>query len=107
MISRLYQSCYNVKGSTRLRILRGTPLDPFAWSSHRRLERSLVGWYMELVREARRHLTPETLPLVEEIAALPDGIRGYEGIKEESIGRVQASAREKLGALRQDISEIR
>ena len=34
-----------------------------------------------------------------EIAALPDQIRGYESIKEQSIAAVKAAAAEKLKAL--------
>jgi indolepyruvate ferredoxin oxidoreductase len=70
-----------------LKFLRGTPLDVFGWSSHRRMERSLAGWYMDLLRKA---------PL-EEVAALPDGIRGYEGVKEASVERVRKLAEAKLG----------
>jgi indolepyruvate ferredoxin oxidoreductase len=43
-------------------------------------------------------LTPENLPQALEIAALPDQIRGYEKIREESIRRVETLAQEKLEA---------
>jgi indolepyruvate ferredoxin oxidoreductase len=78
-----------------LKVLRGTPFDVFGWSKHRRLERSLIPWYRELVEQA---LAAEPA-LAAEIAALPDQIRGYEQIKEASIEKVQALAREKVAAL--------
>ncbi len=82
-----------------LRVLRGTPLDLFGYSGHRKIEKSLIGWYEELIRETQTLLSAESLPLALEIAALPDQIRGYESIKEQSIVKVKALAQEKLKAL--------
>ena len=47
-----------------------------------------------------RRLTPENLAQALEIAALPDQIRGYEKIKEQSIERVKQEAAAKLAGLR-------
>jgi len=80
--------------------LRGTPLDIFGMSAHRRLERSLIAWYRELIEQVMAKLTPENLPQALEIAALPDQIRGYEKIKEQSIAKVKQLAREKLAAMK-------
>ena len=80
----------------RMKRLRGTPLDIFGHASHRRLERSLINWYRDLVEQLTANLTPENLPLALEIAALPDQIRGYEKIKEQSIAKVKQLASEKL-----------
>ncbi len=82
-----------------LRVLRGTPLDVFGYAAHRRMERSLIGWYRDLLLEVQARLTPENLPLALEIAALPDRIRGYEAIKERSVAEVKALAGEKLRAI--------
>ena len=46
------------------------------------------------------NLTPGNLPQALEIAALPDQIRGYEKIKEQSIVKVKQLAAEKLQALK-------
>ena len=43
---------------------------------------------------------PGSLELAREILSLPEQIRGYEGIKEESIEKVKQAAEEKLGRLR-------
>jgi indolepyruvate ferredoxin oxidoreductase len=82
-----------------LRFVRGTPLDVFGYLPHRRLERSLIGWYQGLIRDVIERLTPETEALAIEIASLPDQIRGYESIKEESIRQVKRQAEEKRAAL--------
>jgi len=84
----------------RMKSLRGTPLDIFGASAHRRLERSLIAWYRQLIEEVLANLTPDNLPLALEIAALPDQIRGYEKIKEQSIAGVKQAAAEKIAALK-------
>jgi indolepyruvate ferredoxin oxidoreductase len=84
----------------RLKGLRGTPLDIFGYAAHRRLERSMIQWYRELMEQVIANLTPDSLPLALEIAALPDQIRGYEKIKEQNIAKVKQAAAEKLEALR-------
>ena len=58
-----------------LKFLRGTAFDPFGYAEVRRQERALVEWYRGLVREC---MLTENLALAQEIAALPDQIRGYE-----------------------------
>jgi indolepyruvate ferredoxin oxidoreductase len=80
--------------------LRGTPLDIFGYAAHRRLERSLISWYRDLIEQVVAHLTPENLPLALEIAALPDQIRGYEKIKEQNIAKAKQSAMEKMETLK-------
>ncbi len=84
-----------------LKSLRGGPLDIFGYSSHRRMERTLIGWYQELVRSAIDRMTPETLPLAIEIASIPDQIRGYEQIKETSVEKARKLAAEKLAEMNQ------
>ncbi|MEV4458433.1 indolepyruvate ferredoxin oxidoreductase family protein [Microbispora sp. NPDC049633] len=83
------------RGLRAARVLRGTALDVFGHAAVRRVERTLVGEYRELVRRALERLTPATARTVAEIAALPDVIRGYEGIK---LARV-AEFRDRAAAL--------
>jgi indolepyruvate ferredoxin oxidoreductase len=87
-------------GLKSLRKLRGTPLDVFGYSAHRRQERALIQWYRDLIEQVIHNLRPDNLPLALEIAALPDQIRGYEAIKEQSIANVKKLAVEKLKAMR-------
>ncbi len=82
-----------------LKGLRGGPLDVFGYASHRRQERALIGWYRDLIRQTMERLTPENTASAIEIAAIPDQIRGYEGIKEASIAKAKKLAEEKLQTL--------
>ena len=75
----------------RLKGLRGTAFDIFGRTAARRLERELIGWYCGLIEEVLPTLTEERYGLAVEIAELPDGIRGYEQVKEASA--VQAKQR--------------
>ncbi len=83
-----------------MKALRGTPFDIFGYAAHRRLERSLIPWYREVIEQVLANLTPDNLSQALEIAALPDQIRGYEKIKEDSIAKVKQHATEKLAALK-------
>ena len=83
-----------------MKFLRGGALDVFGYSAHRRTERELIAWYRSLIEQIMEKLTPGNEAAALEIAALPDQIRGYERIKEESIARVKKLAEEKLAAMR-------
>jgi len=65
--------------------LRGSWLDPFGWSEVRRLERELPGEYRAAIRSLLARLHADHLAEAVRIAELPDGIRGYEGLKLERI----------------------
>lgn len=83
-----------------MKALRGTPLDVFGLMAHRRMERSLIGWYRGLVEQVMEQVSPENIGAAKEIAALPDQIRGYEHVKEANVEKVRKLAAEKLEALR-------
>ncbi len=89
------------KGLARLKRLRGTKLDPFGRAEVRRVERALPGEYEAAVRRALAQLTPATAPLVAELAASPDTVRGYEDIKLANVARWRA----QLAALEARIAE--
>ncbi|MEP7367550.1 MAG: indolepyruvate ferredoxin oxidoreductase family protein [Acidobacteriota bacterium] len=80
----------------RLKFVRGTALDLFGASTHRRRERSLIAWYEGILKTlASAPVSPESA----ELAALPLSIRGYESIKDRHIASAQARAKELLAAL--------
>jgi indolepyruvate ferredoxin oxidoreductase len=83
-----------------LRFLRGTPLDPFGWTRHRRLERRLVADYEAVVEELLGGLAPGNRALAAEIAALPEQVRGFDSVKEQSLAAVCEKQRELLAAFR-------
>jgi indolepyruvate ferredoxin oxidoreductase len=80
----------------RMRRLRGGALDAFNWSAHRRMERGLIGWYRELVEGLLGDLTHENHAVAVAIAEAPDGIRGYEEIKERTLGETRGSVAQLL-----------
>ncbi|MEV0380321.1 indolepyruvate ferredoxin oxidoreductase family protein [Nonomuraea sp. NPDC050643] len=87
------------RGLRAARVLRGTAFDVFGRAEVRRVERELVTEYRDLVRTALNHLTPATAAAVEEIAGLPELIRGYEDIKLARVARFRESARTALERL--------
>jgi indolepyruvate ferredoxin oxidoreductase len=84
----------------RGRVLRGTPLDPFGFSAHRRLERRLVRDYEARVEELLAGLSPESFELAVEIARIPELVRGFDSVKEEQLGHARAKEAELLAAFR-------
>ncbi len=82
-----------------LRAIRGTPLDIFGWHPHRRAERELISWYRQLIADVLP-LAASNMELAQELLSLPDQIRGYDRIKEESMAKVKAIAASRLAELR-------
>jgi indolepyruvate ferredoxin oxidoreductase len=83
-----------------MKVLRGTPLDPFGRTRVRRLERDLITEYRAAVEDLLANLTEDTLADCARIAALPDLIRGYEQIKIASADRYRTQLQAALVALR-------
>jgi indolepyruvate ferredoxin oxidoreductase len=71
----------------RLRVLRGTWLDPFGRLADRREERALIGEYEALVRDLARDLNAANYEVAKSLAAAPAQIRGYGHVKEASIAK--------------------
>jgi indolepyruvate ferredoxin oxidoreductase len=84
---------------SRMKGLRGTPLDLFGYAGVRRVERALPGEYCEMVERALAGLTPQRYATVVELAQLPDQVRGYEEIKLASVERFRQRAAELLRKL--------
>jgi indolepyruvate ferredoxin oxidoreductase len=82
-----------------LKFLRGTPLDIFGYGAERRLERRLIAEYEATLDALFGTLGPDMLVPAAEIAALPEGIRGYGPIKERSV----AAARKRQAELMEQI----
>jgi indolepyruvate ferredoxin oxidoreductase len=89
-----------------LKVLRGSPVDPFGWPRIRREERRLPSWYLDLVRRALVNLSAQTADLVLAVAKIPDGIRGYEEIKLRSIDRADRQAKVVIGLLERGRSSL-
>ena len=85
---------------SRLKLLRGTPLDPFGYSAERRFERGLLQDYVALVEELLSGLAPHNLDLAVQLAGLPEQIRGYGHVKRQSALETKARQIDLLGAFR-------
>jgi indolepyruvate ferredoxin oxidoreductase len=84
----------------KLKVLRGTVLDPFGHMAERKIERRLIGEYDAVVRELTQSLTPENHALALEIAKLPLQIRGYGHVKQKNLARTKTRETELLAAFR-------
>ncbi len=84
----------------KLKFLRGTLLDPFGWTAHRRRERELIREYERTLAGLLAGLSPETHPIAVEIASLPEQIRGFDLVKDEHLALARARQTELLNALR-------
>ena len=87
----------------RFRFLRGTPFDPFGWVTHRRLERQLIVDYERTMSEVLDGLSADNLDLAIQLAALPEGIRGFFDVKEQHLEDVLGKRRELLEAFRKTV----
>ncbi len=68
-----------------LKGLRGTPFDPFGFSTDRQRDRQLVQDYEQTIEKLLADLSPGNLAIAIEIASLPADIRGFGAIKDRSI----------------------
>ena len=91
-----------LKALAKGRKLRGTKRDPFARAEVRKLERSLITEYRDLVTRLTPRVTEANLDRAVQLADLPDLVRGYEQIKVRNIERYHA----ELNRLR-DLLDLR
>jgi indolepyruvate ferredoxin oxidoreductase len=74
----------------KFKVLRGTPLDIFGYSSERRTERGLIGDYERLLGEIIGRLTPQNHATAVALASLPEKIRGYGHVKQRHLAATKA-----------------
>jgi indolepyruvate ferredoxin oxidoreductase len=74
----------------RLKLLRGTPFDPFGYTAERRSERELVTWYERQIDTLIDRLNARNLPDLVAIARAPLEIRGYGPVKDAAIPKAKA-----------------
>jgi len=66
---------------SKMKVLRGTPLDIFGLTAERRMERALSAEYACAVRSLVRDLRADNHELACEIASIPRGVRGFGPVK--------------------------
>jgi indolepyruvate ferredoxin oxidoreductase len=84
----------------KLKFLRGTPLNLFGRTVHRRLERQLVRDYEAVLEQILDALDTDNLDVAVAIASLPEHVRGFESVREQHIEQTRAKQQELLAAFR-------
>jgi indolepyruvate ferredoxin oxidoreductase len=90
----------------RLRLLRGTPLDPFGYSAERKTERKLIADYEAMLDEVMAKLTPVNHPLAVALAAIPEKIRGYGHVKARHLAAAKADEAALLEQFRSGVPPL-
>ena len=84
----------------KLKLLRGTPFNPFGYSAHRKLERQLIRDYEARIAELLSGLSQDKLDVAVEIASLPEHIRGFEEVGERQVEQARGKEAGLLAAFR-------
>jgi indolepyruvate ferredoxin oxidoreductase len=85
---------------SRLKGLRGTPLDPFGRSDERRMERALIRQYEADMGEVLPRLDAQTRDAVIALALLPLSIRGFGPVKQANAAKAEKRREELLATIR-------
>ncbi|MCL4758171.1 MAG: indolepyruvate ferredoxin oxidoreductase family protein [Rhodocyclaceae bacterium] len=84
----------------RLRVLRGTPFDPFAGTAENRSARQLAREYEETLESLLERLDEHSFEALVELAALPEKIRGFGPVRERAAAAAGARRAELLEVLK-------
>ncbi|MBQ0944715.1 indolepyruvate ferredoxin oxidoreductase family protein [Ideonella sp. 4Y16] len=79
-----------------LRGLRGSALDVFGRTEERRLERALISAFEQRLDELAAGLNADRLPLAQQIAALPQQVRGFGHVKLANLALARAREAELM-----------
>lgn len=92
---------------TRLKALRGTPLDIFGYSAERRMERALIKQYENDINEIKPLVSPQTRDAVIALAQLPLDIRGFGPVLRANEAKAAKRREELLSTIRNGGPELR
>lgn len=84
-----------LKLTAKFKFLRGTAFDPVGYTGERKQERALIEEYRQTVLQLLPEINERNFALALEIAQLPDQVRGYGPVKEQSINEARVK-REQL-----------
>jgi indolepyruvate ferredoxin oxidoreductase len=82
-----------------IKVLRGTPFDPFSHTAERKLERALIRRYRQLISSLCAELTPQGHELAVRIAKIPLDMRGFGHVKHANIVAAQRKQEQLLKQL--------
>ncbi|MFN4284078.1 MAG: indolepyruvate ferredoxin oxidoreductase family protein [Alphaproteobacteria bacterium] len=93
-----------LRALARLKILRGTPFDPFGYGAERKLERALIGEYEQTIARLLHSLRADNrsaaaYPLMVEIARWPETVRGFGALKKTSAEKARRDRDDMLARL--------
>ncbi|QTD92053.1 indolepyruvate ferredoxin oxidoreductase family protein [Burkholderia anthina] len=74
----------------KLKILRGTPFDPFGYTAERKMERGLIARYEQTVDEILRHGSSRNYRFALRAATMVEKLRGYGHVKERNLKAIDA-----------------
>jgi indolepyruvate ferredoxin oxidoreductase len=83
-VGRLFQLLSKMKG------LRGTPLDIFGYTAERRMERALIDHYEEQMTMVAQRLTAANHAAAVELAGVAAQVRGFGHVKEANVAKARA-----------------
>jgi len=86
-----------------LKFVRGTPLDLFNRTAHRKREWALLSEYEQTLDELLRDLAAGNLELAVQIASIPEQIRGFDTVKDGQILTAKEKEAELLDAFRRAV----
>ncbi|ABV93504.1 putative indolepyruvate oxidoreductase [Dinoroseobacter shibae DFL 12 = DSM 16493] len=81
-----------------LKLLRGTPLDPFGYTAERRMERELIRLYEADLARVQAEMTPARAEAARALLAWPDMVRGFGPVKAQAVETMRARRAELWAA---------
>jgi indolepyruvate ferredoxin oxidoreductase len=91
----------------KLKLVRGTPFDPFSRTAERKMERALIKQYEADMAEWAPKATPDTMDALVALAELPLQIRGFGPVKEANERKAAKRREEILSVLRAGGPELK
>ena len=83
-----------------LKVLRGTPFDPFGYAQERRMERALIKTYERDLDTHVSQARPDQIEALVALAELPLAIRGFGPVKAQNAARAETRRAEILAHLK-------
>lgn len=80
----------------RMKGLRGTALDPFAYSADRKLDRQLLDWFEGVMIHVEQHFNASQPDKALALLSAPQDIRGYGPVRHDAAEKVMAEVAAKL-----------
>jgi indolepyruvate ferredoxin oxidoreductase len=90
----------------KLKGLRGSVWDIFAYSTERKTERALLLDFNEDLDDFLQNIDADNIALITEIIALVDEIRGFGHVKAQAIAQYRVRRQQLLGRLRGDVVQL-